>query len=138
MQGTISKLQTIGMLIALVSAIGGGFYTWGTFNQRLDVIEKKKFVVNQTVDLSEINKEIKELHNKINERSNLLSTEQDEDYDELDEIISNNTNDINIKIENIIKDIEGIKADIKINSKAIEYLDLKIEEFKISTSNPLL
>tara|TARA_R110000824_G_scaffold130054_6_gene291725 strand:+ start:175 stop:591 length:417 start_codon:yes stop_codon:yes gene_type:complete len=138
MQGTISKLQTIGMLITLLSVIGGGFYTWGTFNQRLDVIEKKKFVVNQTVDLSEINKEIKELHNKINERSNLLSTEQDEDYDELDEIISNNTNDINIKIENIIKDIEGIKADIKINSKAIEYLDLKIEEFKISTSNPLL
>ena len=59
MNGMVSKLQSIGMLIALVSAIGGGFYTWGTFNQRLDVmeksvikIEKKKFTVNETVDLN--------------------------------------------------------------------------------------
>ena len=61
MQGMVSKLQTIGMLIALVSAIGGGFYTWGTFNQRLDVIEDKEFVVNQEVDLTEVYRIIEEL-----------------------------------------------------------------------------
>lgn len=66
MQGMVSKLQTVGMLIALVSAIGGGFYTWGTFNQRLDVIEKKKFVVNQTVDLTEIHKSIADLSKEVN------------------------------------------------------------------------
>ena len=86
MNGMVSKLQSIGMLIALVSAIGGGFYTWGTFNQRLDVmeknvikIEKKKFTVNETVDLTEVN-----------------------------------------------KSIEGLKADIKINSAAISYLEAMI------------
>ena len=46
--------------------------------------------------------------------------------------------DINTRIEDIIKDIEGIKADVKINSKATEYLDSRIEELKISMSNPLL
>ena len=91
MQGMVSKLQTIGMLIALVSAIGGGFYTWGTFNQRLDVIEGKEFVVNQEVDLSGITKEL-----------------------------------------------EAVKADIKINGAAIEYLDAKIEELKAQQNNPLL
>ena len=50
----IEKLQKIGLLITLVSVIGGGFYTWGTFNQRLDAIENKEFVVNETVDLSGI------------------------------------------------------------------------------------
>ena len=65
MQGMVSKLQTIGMLIALVSAIGGGFYTWGTFNQRLDVIEDKEFVVNQEVDLTEVYKAIEELRGDI-------------------------------------------------------------------------
>jgi len=94
----VSKLQSIGMLIALVSAIGGGFYTWGTFNQRLDVmeksvikIEKKKFTVNQTVDLTEVN-----------------------------------------------KSIEGLKADIKINSAAISYLEAMINELKVKAGNPLL
>jgi len=65
MQGMVSKLQTIGMLIALVSAIGGGFYTWGTFNQRLDIIEDKEFVVNQEVDLTEVYKAIEELRGDI-------------------------------------------------------------------------
>ena len=91
MQGMVSKLQTVGMLIALVSAIGGGFYTWGTFNQRLDAIEGKEFVVNETVDLS-----------------------------------------------GIIKELEAVKADIKINGAAIEYLDAKIEELKAAQNNPLL
>jgi nitrate/TMAO reductase-like tetraheme cytochrome c subunit len=91
MQGMVSKLQTVGMLIALVSAIGGGFYTWGTFNQRLDAIEGKEFVVNQEVDLSGITKEL-----------------------------------------------EAVKADIKINGAAIEYLDAKIEELKAQQNNPLL
>ena len=91
MNGMISKLQTIGMLLALVSAIGGGFYTWGTFNQRLDVIENKKFTVNQTVDLTEVN-----------------------------------------------KSIEGLKADIKINTAALNYLESMINELKVAQGNPLL
>ena len=91
MNGMVSKLQSIGMLIALVSAIGGGFYTWGTFNQRLDVIEQKKFTVNQTVDLTEVN-----------------------------------------------KSIEGLKADIKINTAALNYLESMINELKVAQGNPLL
>ena len=91
MKGMVSKLQTIGMLIALVSAIGGGFYTWGTFNQRLDAIENKKFTVNQTVDLTEVN-----------------------------------------------KSIEGLKADIKINTAALNYLESMINELKVAQGNPLL
>jgi len=87
----IEKLQKIGLLITLVSVIGGGFYTWGTFNQRLDAIEKKKFVVNKTVDLTEVN-----------------------------------------------KTIEGLKADIKINGAALDYLEAKLEELKVKLNNPLL
>ena len=61
----IERLQKIGVLITLVSVIGGGFYTWGTFNQRLDVIETKEFVVNETVDLSGIQEQIAELTKQI-------------------------------------------------------------------------
>ena len=57
------------------------------------------------------------------------------------EFIVNETVDlsgINQKIENIIKDMEGLKADIKINDAAIKFLDAKIEELKAEMSNPLL
>ena len=57
------------------------------------------------------------------------------------EFVVNETVDlsgINQKIENIIKDMEGLKADIKINDAAIKFLDAKIEELKASLDNPLL
>ena len=54
----VEKLSTYAALIGVIGAIGGGFYTWGQFNTRLDVIEKKKFVVNETVDLNPINDKI--------------------------------------------------------------------------------
>tara|TARA_R100001377_G_scaffold33463_1_gene18293 strand:+ start:676 stop:945 length:270 start_codon:yes stop_codon:yes gene_type:complete len=87
----IEKLQKIGLLITLISVIGGGFYTWGTFNQRLDAIEKKKFTVNKTVDLTEVN-----------------------------------------------RSIAGLKADIKINGAALDYLEAKLNELKAESNNPLL
>jgi len=87
----IEKLQKVGLLITLVCTIGGGFYTWGTFNQRLDVIEDKKFVINQEVDLTEV-----------------------------------------------YTSIEALKADIKINGAALDYLEAKLNELKVSQGNPLL
>jgi hypothetical protein len=57
------------------------------------------------------------------------------------EFVVNETVDlsgINQKIENIIKDMEGLKADIKINDAAIKFLDAKIDELKASLDNPLL
>ena len=87
----IEKLQKVGLLITLICTIGGGFYTWGTFNQRLDAIENKKFTVNQTVDLTKV-----------------------------------------------YTSIESLKADIKINGAALEYLESMINEMKVSQGNPLL
>tara|TARA_X000001382_G_scaffold125772_1_gene111652 strand:+ start:540 stop:818 length:279 start_codon:yes stop_codon:yes gene_type:complete len=43
-----------------------------------------------------------------------------------------------VDLTDINKEIERLKADIKINSKALEYLDSKLEELKVSTNNPLL
>ena len=43
-----------------------------------------------------------------------------------------------VDLTDINKEIERLKADIKINSKSLEYLDSKLEELKVSTNNPLL
>jgi hypothetical protein len=49
----IEKLSTYAALIGVIGAIGGGFYTWGQFNTRLDAIES-----TPAVDVSAINKKI--------------------------------------------------------------------------------
>ena len=86
-----SKLSSYAALLGVIGAIGGGFMAWGEFNNRIAQLEDKEFVVNETVDLS-----------------------------------------------GIIKELEGLKADIKINDAAINFLDAKIDELKASLDNPLL
>ena len=57
------------------------------------------------------------------------------------EFVVNETVDlsgINQKVEDVIKAIEGVKADVKINDAAIKFLDAKIDELKASLDNPLL
>ena len=91
MQGIFNKLASYGALLGVIGGIGAGFAAWGEFNNRIEQLENKEFVVNETVDLS-----------------------------------------------GIIKELEAVKADIKINGAAIEYLDAKIEELKAQQNNPLL
>ena len=91
MQGMFSRLSSYAALIGVIGAIGGGFMAWGEFNNRIAQLEDKEFIVNETVDLS-----------------------------------------------GIIKEIEAVKGDVKINGAALEYLDAKIEEIKAEQNNPLL
>ena len=91
MQGIFNKLASYAALAGVIGAIGGGFMAWGEFNNRIAQLEDKEFIVNETVDLS-----------------------------------------------GIIKELEGLKADIKINDAAIKFLDAKIDELKASLDNPLL
>ena len=91
MQGIFNKLASYGALLGVIGGIGAGVAAWGEFNNRIAQLENKEFIVNETVDLS-----------------------------------------------GIIKELESIKGDVKINDAAIKFLDAKIEELKASLDNPLL
>ena len=91
MQEMFSKLSSYAALLGVIGAIGGGFMAWGEFNNRIAQLENKEFIVNETVDLS-----------------------------------------------GIIKELEEIKADVKINDAAIKFIDAKIEELRAEFDNPLL
>ena len=91
MQEMFSKLSSYAALLGVIGAIGGGFMAWGEFNNRIAQLENKEFIVNETVELS-----------------------------------------------GIIKELEEIKADVKINDAAIKFIDAKIEELKAEFDNPLL
>ena len=109
----IQKLTSIGALIGVVLTIGGGFYTWGQFNTRLDTIENKEFVVNETVDLAPTNEKISNLEVEILDRMSALEDEW--------MARDNDTND------DILNDIAGINLDIKELQKEIKIADQQLQ-----------
>tara|TARA_Y100001968_G_scaffold245890_1_gene230066 strand:+ start:200 stop:697 length:498 start_codon:yes stop_codon:yes gene_type:complete len=119
----IQKLTNYASIIGVIGAIGGGFYAWGEFNTRLDSIENKEFVVNETVDLAPINEKISDLEVEILDRMSALEDEW--------MARDNDTND------DILNDIAGLKSDVEDlfdkASKADNQLQLNIVELSDKT-----
>ena len=58
MQEMFSKLSSYAALLGVIGGIGAGFAAFGEFNNRIAQLEDQEFVVNETVDLSGIIKEL--------------------------------------------------------------------------------
>ena len=157
----VEKLSTYAALIGVIGAIGGGFYTWGQFNLRLDQIEKKKFVVNQTVDLAPIENKISKLKVELIDRieagdtaveAKIKSVDLTPVFKEIGKVKEQiamlpkpaNTKPIYdslTKLEEyaweLEEDIEELSKQTAIVSKENELQDIQIQEIKESTNNPL-
>ena len=144
----------------MVSAIGGGFYAWGEFNNRISVLEKKKFVVNETVNLDPVNEKIsslevelidrikagdKEVEEKIKPQdlSGLLASIQDV-REQLAGLKIPNVKPIEAALKELEEygweleeDIEELSKDVAIVKKENELQDILIEEIKTKANNPL-
>ena len=154
----IEKLSTYAALIGVVGAIGGGFYTWGQFNTRLDAIE-----ATPAVDLSPLVAKDKELSNKIDEA---LLYANEYKVDLIDRIKKVDDKIVPVDLTTVFKDIakvreqmamidipniDGLKKDIKeikaalsemerklaVVAKENELQDILIEEMKTRANNPL-
>ena len=157
----VEKLSTYAALIGVIGAIGGGFYTWGQFNTRLDIIEKKKFVVNQTVDLDPLHDKISILEVELIDRIEAGDTAveakikpQDltgilKSIQEVREKVAGLPKPANLKpiLEKLKmleeygweleEDIEELSKQTAIISKENELQDILIEEIKEASNNPL-
>ena len=157
----VEKLSTYAALIGVIGAIGGGFYTWGQFNTRLDTIEKKKFVVNQTVDLDPINDKISTLEVELIDRIEAGDTAVEAKIKPQDLTgLLKSIQDVREKVAGLPKpanlkpileklkmleeygweleeDIEELSKQTAIISKENELQDILIEEIKEASNNPL-
>ena len=148
----IDKLSTYAALIGVLSAIVGGFYAWGEFNKRISVLEKKKFVVTQTVDLDPVNEKISSLEVDILDRisdveekikptdlSGVLKSianvrEEMASLDIPDEV---DLSTVNKSIRELEEKVSELKQEVAIVSKENELQDILIEEIKTKANNPL-
>jgi len=155
----VEKLSTYAALIGVIGAIGGGFYTWGQFNLRLDQIENKEFVVNETVDLAPIMKTISTLKVELIDRVSNVEDKikpQDmtwvleahiairesvakirEEMAMLDIPKATNLNPLNKLIKELENKVSELKQQVAIVSKENELQDILMEEIKAKNSNPL-
>ena len=62
MKNILPKLQQYITIVGVITAIGGGFYTWGQFNLRLDNIEKRKF---KTVNIAPLETKVESLEKRL-------------------------------------------------------------------------
>ena len=62
MKNLLPKLQQYKTIVGVITAIGGGFYTWGQFNLRLDNIEKKKI---KTVNIAPLETKVEGLEKRL-------------------------------------------------------------------------
>ena len=162
----MDKLSTYAALLGVIGAIGGGFYTWGQFNSRLDAIES-----TPAVNLSPLKEKDKELNAKIDEAL-LYANEYKVDlidriakveekikpvdltlvFKELGKIreqIAMLPERANLKpiLEQLQmleeygweleEDIEELSKDVAIVKKENEVQDAQIEELKLQSKNPL-
>ena len=124
----IEKLSTYAALIGVIGAIGGGFYTWGQFNLRLDQIENKEFVVNETVDLSAVDNSINEINIKLKELETTIISLDNDVLDNLRNDIAGNSNDMKAITQDIIKDIKVLQSVLadRASEEDLENLDKKL------------
>mgnify|MGYP006413850139 CR=1 FL=1 len=162
----IEKLSTYAALIGVIGAIGGGFYTWGQFNTRLDAIESAP-----SVDLSPLVAKDKELANKIDEALLYANEYKVDLIDRIkkvdDKIVPVNLTKVFAEIGKIREqiamlpkpanlqplrdslnaleeyaweleeDIEELSKQVAIVAKENELQSIQIEEVKTLNSNPL-
>ena len=153
----VEKLSTYAALIGVIGAIGGGFYTWGQFNLRLDQIENQEFVVNETVDLAPLKETISalkvELIDRIDEVEEQIQpidlTSVFKEIGKVKEQIAMLPKPANTKpIYDALKeleeyaweleeDIEELSKDVAVVKKENELQDVLIQEIKELNSNPL-
>jgi len=119
----IQKLTSIAALIGVVSAIGAGFVQYGKIMAKIEELDARETVINETVDLAPMNQKISDLEVEILDRMSALEDEW--------MARDNDTNDV------ILDDIAGLKSDVKDlfekASKADSQLQLNIVELSDKT-----
>ena len=162
----IEKLSTYAALLGVIGAIGGGFYTWGQFNSRIDAIESAP-----AVNLSPLVAKDKELSGKIDEALLYANEYKVDLIDRIkkvdDKIVPVNLTKVFAEIGKVREqiamlpepanlqplldslqaleeygweleeDIEELSKQVAIVKKENELQDILIEEMKTRANNPL-
>ena len=157
MNNMVTKLSSVAALLGVVGAIGAGFVQYGKVMAKIEELDNRKAVINETVDLSPLEERISVLEVDVIDRINEVE-EQIKPVDltlvfkeigKVKEQIAMLPKPANTKpIYDALKeleeyaweleeDIEELSKDVAVVKKENELQNTLIEEVKTLNSNPL-
>ena len=157
MNNMVTKLSSVAALLGVVGAIGAGFVQYGKVMAKIDELDNRKAVINETVDLSPLEERISTLEVDVIDRINAVE-EQIKPVDltlvfkeigKVKEQIAMLPKPANTKpIYDSLKEleeyaweleenIEELSKDVAVVKKENELQNILIEEVKALNSNPL-
>ena len=156
MNNLVTKLSSIAALIGVLGAIGAGFVQYGKLTAKITELDKRKAVINQSVDLDPLHEKIsalevdlidrikagdKEVEAKIKPQdlSGLLKSIQEvrEQVASLNIPKETDLKPLNEAIKELENKISKLDTDVKIVQKENQLQDVLIEEIKAAANNPL-
>ena len=156
MNNLVTKLSSIAALIGVLGAIGAGFVQYGKLTAKIEELDKRKAVINQSVDLDPLHEKIsalevdlidrikagdKEVEAKIKPQdlSGLLKSIQEvrEQVAGLNIPKETDLKPLNKAIKELENKISKLDTDVKIVQKENQLQDILIEEIKTKANNPL-
>ena len=156
MNNLVTKLSSIAALLGVLGAIGAGFVQYGKLTAKITELDKRKAVINQSVDLDPLHEKIsalevdlidrikagdKEVEAKIKPQdlSGLIKSIQEvrEQVASLNIPKETDLKPLNEAIKELENKISKLDTDVKIVQKENQLQDVLIEEIKTKANNPL-
>ena len=151
MNNLVTKLSAVAALIGVIGAIGAGFVQYGKLTAKIEELDERKAVINQTVDLEPLQEKISVLEVKLIDRIKKVDDKiVTVDLSGIKEdIIDLKGRSVNLKpLRDSIKELEaaikGIETRIAELNQAVAIVqkenqlqDILIEEIKTKANNPL-
>ena len=144
MNNLVTKLSSIAALIGVIAAIGGGFIQYGKIQAKLTELDKRKAVINESVDLDPIIEKIGSLEVDLIDRikevdDKIIVTDLSSVQEDITELKNRKVNlkPLNDAIKELENAVSELKQGVAIVSKENELQDVLIEEIKTKANNPL-
>ena len=157
MNNMVTKLSSVAALLGVVGAIGAGFVQYGKVMAKIDELDNRKAVINETVDLSPLEERISVLEVDVIDRINeveeqIKPVDLTRVFSEIGKIREQiamlpkpaNTKPIYDALKELEEyaweleeDIEELSKDVAIVKKENELQNVLIQEIKELNSNPL-
>ena len=144
MNNLVTKLSSIAALIGVIGAIGAGFVQYGKLTAKIEELDEREAVINETVNLDPLNEKISSLEVDLIDRIKKV----DDKIIVVDlsgvkeDIVELKGRSVNLKpLRDAIKELETRIAELNqavaIVQKENQLQDILIEEIKEKGNNPL-
>ena len=147
MNNLVTKLSSIAALIGVIGAIGAGFVQYGKLTAKIEELDEREAVINETVNLAPLNEKISALEvqliDRIKKGDDKIVPIIPVDLSGIKEdIIELKGRSVNLKpLNDAIKELENevaeLKKEVAIVKKENQLQDILIEEIKERANNPL-